>query len=87
MDAATLGLADPAAAPPCHIGQPVGIADGTVGALRISADARLVSDSWGGTGDLLATGRLTRKLDQIATVFEKLRFLLANSEHLGPAPR
>jgi hypothetical protein len=86
IDAVTLGLADPAAAPLCHIGQPVGIAEGTVGALRISADARLVSDSWGGTGDLLATGRLTGKLDQITTVFEKLRFLLANFEHLSRAP-
>ena len=53
---------------------------GTTGALRISADARLVSDSWAGAGDLVSTGRLTRRLDQIAIVFEKLRFLLP---HLG----
>jgi hypothetical protein len=55
--------------------------------LRISADARLVSGSWSGAGDLLATGRLTKKLDQIAAVLEKLRFLLANFEHLSPGAR
>ena len=80
LDAAAFGLADPAAATACHVGQPVAIADGTIGALRISADARLVSDSWSGAGDLLATRRLTKKLDQIAIVLEKLRFLLANFE-------
>ena len=83
MDAAALGFADPVAATPCHIGQPVALADGTIGALRISADARLVSDGWGGAGDLVATGRLTKRLDQIATVFEKLRFLLANFDRLA----
>jgi hypothetical protein len=71
----------------CHIGQPVPIGDGSdeTGALRISADARLVSDSWAGAGDLVSTGRLTRRLDQIATVFEKLRFLLPHLDRLdGP---
>lgn len=69
----------------CHIGQPVPIGDGsggTTGALRISADARLVSDSWAGAGDLVSTGRLTRRLDQIVTVFEKLRFLLPHLDRL-----
>jgi hypothetical protein len=83
MDAAALGFADPVAATPCHIGQPVALADGTIGALRISADARLVSDDWGGAGDLVSTGRLTKRLDQIATLFEKLRFLLANFDRLA----
>ena len=52
-----------AAATPCHIGQPVAVADGaggTIGVLRISADARLVSESWAGAGDLVSTGRLVR---------------------------
>ncbi|HUI94290.1 MAG TPA: hypothetical protein VLX44_00930 [Xanthobacteraceae bacterium] len=84
------GAPDTAAAL-CHIGQPVPVGDGTggtTGALRISADARLVSDSWVGAGDLVSTGRLTRRLDQIATVFEKLRFLLPHLdrlEGLGPS--
>ncbi len=79
-----------AAAALCHIGQPVPVGDGTggtIGALRISADARLISDSWAGAGDLVSTGRLTRRLDQIATVFEKLRFLLPHLDRLeGPGP-
>jgi hypothetical protein len=86
MDAAALGLADPLAATPCHIGQPVAVADGaggTVGALRISADARLVAESWAGAGDLVSTGRLTARLDEIATVFEKLRFLLGHADRLN----
>jgi hypothetical protein len=72
----------------CHIGQPVPIGEATgdaTGALRISADARLISDSWVGTGELVPTGRLIRQLDQIATVFEKLRFLLPQLDRLdGP---
>jgi hypothetical protein len=82
MDATALGASDPAAAVPCHIGQPVAIADGlggTAGALRISADARLVAESWTGTGDLVSTGRLTTRLGEIATVFDKLRFLLGQA--------
>ncbi len=69
----------------CHIGQPVPIGDGaggTTGALRVSADARLVSDSWAGAGDLVSTGQLTQRLDQIATVFEKLRVLLPHLDRL-----
>jgi hypothetical protein len=74
-----------AAATPCHIGQPVAVADtagGTTGVLRISADARLVSESWVGAGDLVSTGRLVRRLDQIAQVLEKLRFLLRHVDQL-----
>ena len=89
MDAAALGLADPIAATPCHIGQPVAVADGlggTAGALRISADARLVADSWAGASDLVSTGRLTARFDEIATVFAKLQFFLDNADRSG-APR
>jgi hypothetical protein len=50
--------------------------------LRISADARLVSESWAGTGDLVSTGRLIRQFDQIALVLEKLRFLLRHMDSL-----
>ena len=87
MDAAALGLGrvDGVAATPCHIGQPVAIADregGTTGALRISADARLVSESWAGAGDLVSTRQLTERIGQVATVFEKLRFLLSHLDRL-----
>jgi len=79
------GPHDGTAAAPCHIGQPVAVADGaggTTGVLRISADARLVSESWAGTGDLVSTGRLIRQFDQIALVLEKLRFLLRHMDSL-----
>jgi hypothetical protein len=82
------GAHEGAAATPCHIGQPVAVADaavGTAGVLRISADARLVSESWVGAGDLVSTGRLTRRLDQIALVLEKLRFLLRHVDRLDGA--
>jgi hypothetical protein len=87
MDLATVGLgrADGVASALCHIGQPVAVADGaggTVGALRISADARLVSKSWVGAGDLVSTGRLTRRIDQVATVLEKLRCLVSRLDRL-----
>ena len=87
IDAAALGLpqADPIAAMPCHIGQPVAIADGrggTSGALRISADARLVSESWAGAGDLMSTGRLTERVGRIAIVFAKLRLLMSHLSRL-----
>jgi hypothetical protein len=84
-DGPALGLADPVAATACHIGQPVAIADGaggTLGALRISADARLVSESWAGGGDLVSTDRLIERLARIGVVFEKVRFLLGS---LAPA--
>ncbi len=89
LDGAALGLAEPVATA-CHIGQPVAIADGaggSIGALRISADARLVSDSWAGEGDLVSTGRLIDRLDRIGAVFEKLRFPLANFDRLDGAVR
>jgi len=79
------GLHDGSAAAPCHIGQPVAVADGaggTTGVLRISADARLVTESWAGTGDLVSTGRLIRQFDRIALVLEKLRFLLRHMDNL-----
>jgi len=84
-DLVALGLGrNSIAAVPCHIGQPVALADGAggTGALRISADARLIADSWAGAGDLVSTTRLTERLDQIAIVFEKLRFLLPHLERL-----
>jgi hypothetical protein len=88
MDLATCGFGGSdagTAATLCHIGQPVAVADGaggTIGVLRISADARLVSESWAGSADLEATGRLTRRIDQIALVLDKLRFLLRHLDRL-----
>jgi hypothetical protein len=85
MDVATLGLGRVDASALCHIGQPVAIADGqggVAGALRISADARLVSESWVGAGGLVSTGRLTERIAQISTVLAKLRILLSHLDRL-----
>jgi hypothetical protein len=84
-DGAALGFSDPLALTPCHIGQPVALGDGagrSIGVLRISADARMISESWAGTGDLVSTGRLTARLDQIGTVLDKLVFLLPHLDRL-----
>jgi hypothetical protein len=58
------------ASTPCHIGQPVAI--GTecgevIGALRIGADARLVSECWVRAGELTPTGRLQKNLSKSGT--------------------
>jgi hypothetical protein len=89
IDARTLGI-DRIASTPCHIGQPVAIADGaghTIGALRISADARMVSESWAGAGDLVSADRLTERIGQVASVLDKLRLLVSHLDRLdcGPA--
>lgn len=59
----------------CHLGQPVLLGDGSA-ALRISADARLVSDAWTGAHGGDSGERLAARLDGIAVVFEKIRALL-----------
>jgi hypothetical protein len=66
----------------CHIGQPIAIADGSgdvVGALRLSADARLVSHCWFGKGNSLATNELQKVFGQVGTILNKLTLLV---EHL-----
>lgn len=68
----------------CHIGQPVVIkcATGSVGALRISADARLVSECWPGTSPEDAAGRLRERCAKVETVFEKISFLTTHFDRL-----
>jgi hypothetical protein len=69
----------------CHIGQPVTVGgpSTTTAALRISADARLVSDCWVGAGDLVSTARLQASLDQIDRVFRKIRLLASQGAASG----
>jgi hypothetical protein len=67
------------AAQPCHIGQPVGLADppkGMTGALRISAGARYVSESWSPAGDTVSIENLEREFAEIRTILAKLDLLL-----------
>jgi hypothetical protein len=63
----------------CHIGQPVAIADGdgvVAAALRISAGARYVSESWV-TGDEAASRRnLAGEFAQIRVILDKIELLL-----------
>ena len=74
----------PVAAQYCHIGQPVAIKRGaaTVGALRISADARLVSETWFESSPEGATERLRRRCDKVETVFKKISLLACHPDQL-----
>jgi hypothetical protein len=69
----------------CHIGQPVRL--NTIGVLRVSAGARLVSGEPSHKG--LGALRLRREFADLQTVFEKIDLILRNFEALtaaNPAP-
>ncbi|HEV8028611.1 MAG TPA: hypothetical protein VGP50_14345 [Stellaceae bacterium] len=70
----------------CHVGQPVGLADpprGTSGALRISAGARFVSESWSPAGESVAMANLDGEFAQIRAILAKIDLLLRHFEALG----
>jgi hypothetical protein len=74
----------------CHIGQPVKIlqrAGEIAGALRVSADARLVSESWSGGDEESATARLRSNVARTEIVFDKLQFLLDRFDELQSPER
>jgi hypothetical protein len=59
----------------CHIGQPVGIRDRQVqeaGAIRISADARLVSESWSAANEIGAMEKMRMMTARLRVVLEKI---------------
>jgi hypothetical protein len=62
----------------CHIGQPVAVPDrrgGMAGALRISAGARVVSETW--CDDMKAARENLRcEFDQVRAILEKIRLLM-----------
>jgi hypothetical protein len=63
----------------CHIGQPVAIPQSSGesgGSLRVSADARLISQSWFGGDEADAAARFRANIEKIRIVFTKLQFLL-----------
>jgi hypothetical protein len=73
------------AAQPCLIGQPVALsgADGNpIAALRICASARLVTEIWSSDANV-ASRKLQRQIDNVATVVAKLEWLLANASRLS----
>jgi hypothetical protein len=69
----------------CHVGQPVEIPQRVgenVGVLRVSADARLVSESWSCGDEEGAAARLRSKIAKLRIVFDKLQFLLDHLDEL-----
>ena len=72
----------------CHIGQPVAVPDGmggTHGALRISAGARVVSETWRSDDILAARENLRAEFDQIRAIVEKLALLARYYDAIEPA--
>ena len=71
----------------CHIGQPVAVPDGngsSIGALRISAGARVVSETW--RSDMLAAREnLRAEFDQVRAIIEKLALLVRYFDEIAPA--
>jgi hypothetical protein len=66
------------AAQPCHIGQPVALslAEGPAAALRISAGARVVSETWVPGNERMSFANLGNEFVQIRTILDKLNLLL-----------
>jgi hypothetical protein len=70
----------------CHIGQPVSVpqaVDGIAGTLRISAGARVVSDTWCTTGLAASLRKLDEECEQVRTIVEKIEILVENFEALA----
>jgi len=67
----------------CHIGQPVALRreGGTMAVLRISAGARIVSETWS-TDDAIAQANLQHEIDQVATICKKIEFLVTRLDEL-----
>jgi len=62
----------------CHIGQPVAFAGpgGETAALRISAGARVASETWSDAGEDAAIRALQREFEQVRTILDKIDLLL-----------
>jgi hypothetical protein len=67
------------AAQPCHIGQPVPLRGlGGSAAHRVSAGARVVSDTWSGDEEA-SIANLQREFHQVDTIFEKIELLVQST--------
>ncbi len=69
----------------CHIGQPVPLlnrAAGTAGALRISAGARVVSETWPAAGTSPSLDLLDAEFEQVRTILDKIDLLVENMARL-----
>jgi len=71
----------------CHIGQPVALTlpAGAVAALRISAGARVVSESWSAAGEAASFAALEREFDQVSFILDKLALLLRHFDAIARA--
>jgi len=70
----------------CHIGQPVNVKlpdQSDAGTLRISAGARVISDSWSPAGLALSLRKLDEELDQVCTVIEKIGIIAKCFDAIG----
>jgi hypothetical protein len=67
----------------CHIGQPVDLPDGAV--LRLSAGARIVSESWSPAGEAASLRNLQGEVDQVRVILDKIELLLRHFEALARA--
>jgi hypothetical protein len=73
----------------CHIGQPVmlGQSANDPAALRISAGARVVSETWAAIGDDASLANLEREFAEVRVVLDKLALLLRHFEAIERAAR
>jgi hypothetical protein len=72
----------------CHIGQPVAVRrpSGVVaGALRISAGARILSETWSNEGDDRAFVKLAAEAGQVGTILNKIELILRQFDRLHEA--
>jgi hypothetical protein len=77
------------AARECHIGQPVALPDGrgsSIGVLRISAGARVVSESWC-SDRLTARENLRGEFDQLRAIVEKIALVVRYFDAIETAYR
>jgi hypothetical protein len=86
QDMAPLLGAEPLARQLCHIGQPVALADGSA-ALRISAGARVVSETWSRRSEATSFVALEREFEQVRTILAKIALLLPHLDRLAAAGR
>jgi hypothetical protein len=74
------------AAQPCHIGQAVELRDGgeSRAALRISAGARIVSESWVAGDEHASLRRLQNEFAQVRVIVDKIDLVLRRFEAIEP---
>jgi hypothetical protein len=65
----------------CHIGQPVRLpvpGYGFAGTLRVSAGARVVSETWDDAGSAVSNRKIAQEFEQVRTILDKIDLLVEN---------